>query len=191
MNKILTTLEWLAKYGFIDIFFGIGVIGVISSLAKLIRKSFPINHEDLHIDISQGGPVSIPPDIITQQSFNIQLSNSGKFNIYIARAYFLAKQRVWWTLWFWNKPTELAVHPGSHRITKKGNAFELKFSYAKQNIFEEHETLLRWKSDTNKQSTWLALSQPVAQQLINNRTCGTLYIEYATLDKRGVHKVKV
>ena len=125
--NILGKFEWLARYGFIDIIFG---LGVISFLVRLIRKAFPTNCEHLHINVSMGGCVSIPPNISVSQSFLIHLSNAGTTNLYIARAYFRAKQGVWWTLWLWDKPTQLKVHPKSDRITDK-KAFELKFSTEK------------------------------------------------------------
>ncbi len=184
--NILNALEWLAKYGFIDIIFGIGVIGF---LAQLIRKAFPTNYEHLHVNVSMGGPVSIPPEIRVPQSFQIQLSNAGQVNLYIARAYFRAKQRQWWTLWLWNKPTQLRIHPRSDRIIDK-DAFELKFPAQQPNYFTEYEALIR-PGHPKRQTTWLAIEQPVEQLLINQRRCGALYIEYATSNKQGVHKINV
>jgi hypothetical protein len=184
--NLLDALERLTKYGLIDIFFG---VGVISFLGGLIKKAFPTNYEHLHISIARGGPVSIPPGIRLSQSFQIQLSNAGQVNLYIARAYFQAKQRQWWTLWLWNKHTELHIHPRSDRIIDK-DAFELKFPAQQPNYFTEYEALIR-PGHSNRQITWLALEEPIRQQLINRRVCGTLYVEYATSNKQGVHKIKV
>lgn len=117
--SILEKLEWLTKYGFIDIVFG---VGVLSFLVNLIRKAIPSNYEHLHISISMGEAVSIPPNVTTQQSFNIYLSNAGQVNFYIARAYFRTKQRKWWSLWLWDKATQLYIHPKSDRIAHKNNA---------------------------------------------------------------------
>lgn len=165
-------------------------IGIISYVVKLIRKGFPSNYEHLHISASQGGTVYIPPNITCQHSFFIQLSNAGQTNIYIARAYFQPKQRVWWTLWLWNRGTQLHVHPRSDRIADKGNAFELKFSGERQNLFTEYETLIP-SGHNHRQTTWLALEQLVGQRLIDSRKCGVLYVEYATSNKQGVHKIRI
>lgn len=185
--NIQDILEWSAKYGVIDIILG---LGVLSFLGKLIRKAFPANYEHLHISVSLGGPVSILPNITAQQSFLIQLSNAGQTNLYIARAYFRARQRKWWTLWFWDRPTRLHVHPNSDRIADKDNAFELKFTGQQPNFFTEYEALVR-PGHANRQVTFLALEQPIEQHLIDNRNCGVLYVEYATSNKQGVHKIKV
>ncbi len=185
--NILNKLEWLARYGFIDIIFG---LGVISFLVSLIKKTFPTNYEHLHVSVSLGGSVSIPPDIKVNQSFRIQLSNSGQTNFYIARAYFCANQREWWTLWLWNKSTGLNVHPGPDRIADKNNAFELKFTDQQPNDFTQYEALIR-PGHSHRQTTWLPLAQPITQKLIDNRNCGTLYIEYATQKRQGVHRSKV
>ncbi len=146
--NILDKFEWLARYGFIDIIFG---LGVISFLVRLIRKAFPTNYEHLHINVSMGGHVSIPPNIRVSQSFLIHLSNAGTTNLYIARAYFRAQQ---------------------------------------PNYFTEYEALIR-PGHSNRQTTWLALEQPVNQQLIDRRGCGVLYIEYAASGRQGVHRTKV
>ena len=56
MQSILENLEWLAKYGFIDLIFGIGVVGL---LANFLRRLLPANYDHLHIDAVNGGPCSI------------------------------------------------------------------------------------------------------------------------------------
>ena len=57
MTGLLHALETLAKYGIIDIIFG---IGVVSFLARLVQKAMPSNYDHLHINVSPGGGVSIP-----------------------------------------------------------------------------------------------------------------------------------
>jgi len=165
-------------------------IGIIGYAAKLIRKGFPSNYEHLHISASQGGAVFIPPNITCQQSFSIQLSNAGQANIYIARAYFQSKQRVWWTLWLWNRDTNLRVHPRSDRIADKDNAFELKFPNSQPSLFTDYETLIR-PGHNNRQTTWLALEEPIEQRFIDGRKCGVFYIEYATSNKQGIHRIGI
>lgn len=190
MSIMLDTLEWLARYGFIDIIFG---IGVISFLRRLIRRALPTNYEFLHVDVSPGVPGFIPDyngkQVNVDQSFSLRISNSGRSNFYVARAYFRAKQRRWRTLWLWRTPTQIRVHPRSARIADK-DAFELKFPDKRPEYFEEYEALIR-PGSLNGQMTWLALEQPVEQRLIDKRRCGVLYVEYATSGRQGVHRVRV
>jgi hypothetical protein len=47
----MDTLKWLAEYGLIDIFFGLGVVGFI---ATLIRRVLPSNYEYLHTSVAAG-----------------------------------------------------------------------------------------------------------------------------------------
>ncbi|MGA2177042.1 MAG: hypothetical protein ABSH38_18865 [Verrucomicrobiota bacterium] len=180
-NTALDGLEWFTKHGFLEMLFGFGVLG-------LIRRAFPRKYEHLHVNVTSGGPVSVPPQSAAQ-SLQIHLSNAGLVNLYIARAYFCAKQRHWWTLWLWNKPTQLRIHPKSDRIVDK-DAFELKFRPGPASPFTEYETLIH-PGHPHRESTWLALESPVKQHLIDQRRCGVLYIEYATSDHQGVHKVNV
>jgi hypothetical protein len=187
MNKILGTLEWMSKYGIFDI---LTILGVFTFLGNMVRKGFPSNYEHLHISVSQGGPVFIPPNINLPQSFSIQLSNAGQTNVYVARAFFKTRQRVWWTLWLWDRTTQLRVHPRSDRIADKDNAFELKFTGERPNLFTEYETLIP-AGHNHRRTTWLALEEPVDQRLIDVRKCGVLYVEYATSNKQGVHKVRL
>lgn len=184
--NILNYLEWLAKYGFIDIFFG---LGVISFIGALINKVLPSNYDNLVVEPHPGGAVQIPNHAVAN-SFQINIHNMGNVNLYIARAYLKAKQRQWWTLWIWNRPTALQVHPASARVLGKDDAFELKFPGNQQMYFTDIETLVR-PNNVAHQNTWLALNAPVNQELINKKKCGTLYIEYATVKKQGVHKIRV
>lgn len=184
---MLDMLEWLARYGFIDILFGIGVIGF---LAKLIKKALPNNYDHLHVHVSSGGPVSIPGAGPLNHSFSIEIRNAGQTNFYIARAFFRPKLRSWKTLWLIQQQTELKVHPESHRITDK-DAFELKFLGASQAGFTDYEALVRPGSSSHGVTTWLPLEEPISQNIINERRCGVLYIEYATTGRQGVHVVRV
>jgi len=184
---MLETLEWLTKYGFIEIFFGLGVVGL---LARLIRKVLPSNYDHLHVDVFGSGPVTIPRVTDTiPHSFSIALRNAGNTNLYVARAYFRPKLRRWWSLWLRRSPTRLKVHPKAYRIIDK-DAIELKFSGG-QNNFTEYETLVRPGASTQAVTTWLPLSEAANQEDINKRQCGVLYVEYATWGKQGVHVVRV
>ena len=186
MSEILEFLEKLAKYGIIDIIFGIGVIGFI---VKLIRRAFPTNYDHLHVNISIGGAVFIPGPGKVLNSINFQLANAGQTNFYVARAYFRAKQRPWWTLWLFPLKTKTIVHPASARIMDK-DAFELKFIGNQPQYFTDFETLIR-PGSSNSQLTFLAVEQPLQQSLIDNRRCGTIYIEYAVSGQQGIHRTRI
>jgi len=183
---LLDKLEWMARYGFIDILFGIGVFGLIG---HLISKVLPSNYKHLHVNVSPGGPVTIPRANKVPQSIEFHVRNSGPANFYIARAYFRPKQRRWFLLWAKESNTLLRVHPQSDRITDL-DAFELKFPGQDPQYFTEYEALIR-PGHQNGITTWLALESQVSQDLINKRRCGVLFIEYATLGKQGKHRVRV
>jgi hypothetical protein len=181
---VLSIFEWLAKYGFIDIIFGLGVMGF---LARLIQKVRPSNYDHFHIDASVGGPVAIPRAGNVNDSFSITIRNAGQTNIYIARAYFRPTLRHWKSLWLLRTPTRLKIHPQSSRIADK-DAFELKFAQAES--FTEYEALVK-PGSSNGVSTWLPLEQSTNQEDINKRQCGKIYIEYATAGRQGVHVVRL
>jgi hypothetical protein len=187
MKNVLDALEWLARYGFIDILFGVGVIAL---LRRLLIKIVPSKYKWLEVNATPGGPVTIPGAGAVDQSFRIQLVNSGSTNCYVGRAYFRPKLRRWWLLWLKRTPTRIQVHPQSHRTVKK-DAFELKFrDQEHEDIFSEFETLLRPR-DFPGQATWLALSMPVQQDDIDKHRCGVLYVEYAASGKQGVHAERI
>ncbi len=85
-------------------------------------------------------------------------------------------------------PTKLKVNPKSAKIADR-QAYELKFSDGDLAL-TDLETLLRPRAQVGTK-TWLALSEPVRQEQIDKRVCGTLYIEYATNKKSGLHSVRV
>ncbi len=186
MSTLLETLEWMARYGFIDILFGIGVITLIGNL---IAKLLPSNYKHLHVNVSPGGPVNIPRVGQVPQSIEFHFRNSGQANFYIARAYFRPKQRRWFLIWAKEINTKLRVHPQSDRITDR-DAFELKFPGQRPLYFTEYEALVR-PGHQNVKTTWLALESPLSQDLINKRRCGVLFLEYATSGKQGKHRVRV
>jgi len=126
MNAILKTLEWLTKYGFLEIFLGIGVLGLVG---KLVHRIVPSNCNYLDVSQSAGGPAAIPgavEQLQVQHSFTIYLRNVGPANIYVARAYFRPKLRRWWSPWLYRTRTRLRVHPQACRIADK-DAFALAF----------------------------------------------------------------
>jgi hypothetical protein len=187
MKNVLDVLELLARYGLIDIVFGIGVTGL---LWRFLIRIIPSRYEWLEVNATAGGQVKIPGAGAVNQSFQIQLVNSGSTNCYVGRAYFRPKLRRWWLLWLKRTPTRIQVHPQSHRIVKK-DAFELKFQDQEhKDIFSEFETLLR-PGNVTGQTTWLALSTPVQQDDIDKHHCGVLYVEYAARGKQGVHAERI
>ena len=177
----------LSKYGIIDIFFG---VGIPTFLWALLVKKFPKNFNRLHVSISEGPIVQIPPKGEKLNSMKISLRNSGSTNLYVARAYFKSSQKKWFTLFLWDHKTELGVHPASDRIADKGNAFELKFSGEPPYYFTEFEVLIK-PGGLNGVWTWLALSIPISDSQISEKRSGTLYIEYATQDFQGLHVVQI
>jgi len=186
MDLVLSKLEWLSKYGLIDIIFG---IGVISFIFRIIKKAFPSNFEYLHIDVAIGDSVSIPRAGKLDNSLIIRFRNAGYKNIYIARVYFQSKLRTWWTLWLFKLPTRLKVHPQAYRIIDK-DAFEVKFNND-NNGTTEYDTFLKPGSSNKGKSSWIPLEEPVTQNIINDRKCGVLFIEYATQGKQGIHRIRV
>jgi hypothetical protein len=184
MCEVLDTLEWLAKYGFVDIIFGVGILGFLS---RRLREIIPSNYDHLHVNVTPGGRVGISVGMI-DHSLQIQLRNSGQSNCYVARAHFRPKLRQRRGLWLKPTPTRVMVHPVSDRITDK-DAFELKF-LGRESIFNDYETLIR-PGHSAVQVTWLAVVEPVQQEDINNRCCGKLYIEYAVSGKQGLHVERI
>lgn len=172
---------WVYRY-----FFGIGITGYV---VKLASKALPSNYEYLHVNVTHGGPVTIPRAGRLENSLTIQLRNSGNANFYISRAYFRPKLRRWWTLGLLRTSTSLRVHPESDRISDK-DAFELKFDGQDRWILSEYETILR-PGHQNVQTTWLALETRVLESAINACLCGKLYLEYATAGKQGLHAIRV
>lgn len=183
----METLKWLAEYGLIDIFFGLGVVGFIASL---IRKALPSNYKHLHTSVTAGGPVTIQTGPVGN-SIWFHIRNAGQTNFYIARAYFRAERRSPFKLWLGWSRTPLRVHPDSARIAEKDGAFELKFSGQQQpQFFTAYEALVQPGSG-NSQTTWLALEEPLPSALIESRNCGVLYVEYATSGKQGTHVIRL
>ena len=185
IEALLNKLEWLARYGFIDIIFG---VGVTAFLWRLLRKVIPNNNDHLHVNLAPGGAMIINGARVVQ-SLIISIRNSGPKNCYIARAYFRPKQRRWWTLFLRRSSTRLEVDPLSDRIGSK-DAFELKFSGEQPGYLSEYEAIVR-PGHAKGVSTSLALVRPASQSMIDERRCGTLCLEYATSERQGIHSERV
>jgi len=186
MTPILDTLEWLARYGFIEIFFGIGTVGL---LWRMLHRFVPSNYRYLHVDISSGSSVTIRGETINT-AVRIDIRSSGSTNFYIARAYFRPTLRPWWLFWLFPRPTRLKVHPESDRIADR-DAYELKFQEGQRpGGFTEYEALVR-PGHANGEWTWLALTEAASKEMIRKRLCEVLYIEYATAGHQGIHRVRL
>jgi len=161
MQSILENLEWLANYGFIDLIFGIGVVGL---LANFLRRLLPANYDQLHIDAVNGGPCSIPGDPKVQHTLAFRLSNAGQTNIFVTRCYFRARSRPWFLLWLIPLRTSTKVHPLSMKITHK-DAYELKFM-GNTPGFSNYETMIA-SGNSRGATTFLPLTEPVPQKILD------------------------
>lgn len=48
MDLMMKWLEWLAKYGIIDIIFGVGIISLV---VRFLHRFFPRNLDHLHVHV--------------------------------------------------------------------------------------------------------------------------------------------
>lgn len=166
----METLEYLAKYGFIDIFFGIGALGIIS---RLVSRVVPSNLDELHVSA----------DFVVQNNplFFVQISNAGGRNIYISRAYFKPKKGLFQK----NKNTISPNVRGNFKnITQ--NFYELRFGEGTR----EYDYLLK-PGYENKASTGLQLDSMPSTLETGAGLFGKVVIEYATYDKQGKHVIPV
>jgi hypothetical protein len=168
----MDTLKFLAEYGLLDIFFGIGVLGFIY---KLFIKVVPANLDELHVNA----------DFPLQQQalFFVQLSNAGAKNIYISRAYFKPKKRRFF--FFKNK---YALTPEIRRnYTNLSQGFyELRFGENQK----EYDILIK-PGYENKAATGFGISTTPSSQSLGDGNFGKIVIEYSTYGKQGRHVVKV
>lgn len=167
----MDTLEHWARYGFIDIFFGIGVLGIIS---RLVSRALPSNLHELHV--SADFAVQNVPLLF------VQIANAGGKNIYISRAYF--KPRTWDR--FFSRD-EYALAP-----SQRGNFKNLTLNFYEMRFGEgarEYDCLLKPGYD-RKVATGLQLeSLPKAKT--GAGLFGKVVIEYATYGKQGKHVVHI
>lgn len=122
-SNILSDLEWLSRYGFIDIIFG---IGVITFLWRVIRRHWPRNLPGLQIDTRLDPPPHVTHVEIEgtrRSAIFIIITNVAAANVYITKASFRAYYR---RLLFWKWKTKLRILPvASKDIQHK--EYELKF----------------------------------------------------------------
>jgi hypothetical protein len=184
---VLDSLEWLAKYGLIDIIFGIGVTGI---LWNFLRRRFPRRCEALVVDVAVSGTCQIPGSNGHVPSFTIHLRNtaSGKdSNIYVARAYF---RKRYGFMGLFRPNGKLPVHPASERMLEN-DSYALKFRGQNKNVgFSDYETLILPGHEYGEM-TFLALANEPTYPVREKRVSGTLFIEYASKGTMGVHRVRV
>ena len=177
MSFILDKLEWAARYGFIDIAFGLGVTGIIW---RGLRRFVPRNLEHLHIHV-QPHELHVANDIETyDNALGIFISNAGQHNIYIARAFFRDRYRTIWPL---TSRSELPIYPKAFRSAAH-DAYEIKFGDG----WYEFDCLIK---PGHRTFTYLPLSKPPDETTIAGHRCGTIILEYATAGRSGVHRVRV
>ncbi len=171
LKPIMDILEYWAKYGFIDIFFGVGVLGIIS---PLVRRIVPSNLDELHVSA----------DFAAQNTdlLFVQIANAGGKNIYISRAYF--KPRRYSRFYLKNKHVLACSQMGNFwNLTL--NFYELRFG---KNA-GEYDCLLK-PGYEHKVATGLQLDS-LPQEKTGTGIFGKVVIEYATYGKQGRHVVPI
>ena len=171
LKSFMDTLEYCSKYGLIDIFFGIGVLGIVS---RLVSRIVPSNLDDLHVSA----------DFVLQNNFLlfVQISNAGGKNIYISRAYF--KPKTYSRFFFKNKHVLAYSQRGSFwNLTL--NFYELRFGAGTR----EYDCLLK-PGYEHKVATGLQLDS-LPQEKTGAGMFGKVVIEYATYGKQGRHEVPI
>jgi hypothetical protein len=168
----METLEFLAKYGFIDIFFGVGALGIIS---QLVSRVVPSNLDELHVSA----------DFVVRDSplFFVQISNAGGRNIYISRAYFKLKARG---PFFTKNRHALAPSLRGNFKNITLDFYELRFGDGTR----EYDCLLK-PGYENKMSTGLQLDSMPSTLETGAGLFGKVVIEYATYGKQGKHVIPV
>lgn len=170
--ELFTSLEWLAKYGFIDIFFGLGVLGFVY---KLFQRAIPRNLDELS--------VSVDFESRNNHLLYIQISNSGGKNIYISRAYFKPRRNKWYELK--KRPSlKFLTQPNYYNLTHKH--YEVRFSAD----LKSYDVLIK-PGFENKQSTALGLQEIPEYRVLGEGLYGKLTIEYSTYGKQGKHVICV
>ena len=168
----MTNLKFLAEYGFIDIIFGIGSLGIIS---RLVTKLMPSNLDELHVNADFSAPNS--------NLLFVQISNSGGRNIYISRVFF--KPRAHEKIMFRNKYV-LAINPRANFKNISRKFYELRFGDGTK----DYDCLLK-PGFENKVSTALQLDSLPSYPETGSGLFGKVVIEYATYGKQGKHVIKI
>lgn len=169
---IMEYLEWLSKYGFIDIFFGIGVLSVVY---RMFIKIVPRNLDDLSINVDfaeQNGNVLF-----------IQIANTGGKNIYISHAYFKPRTHKFY---YFRQKTIIEFTEKANFYSLNHKHYEVRFPPNLQN----YDVLIK-PGFVNKISTGLAINNRPDNSLIGKGRFGKLIIEYSTYGKQGHHVARV
>lgn len=177
VKSLLDTLEWAAKYGLIDIVFGIGITGLV---VRGLRRYLPRNLDSLHVHV-QHQKVSAHNEFEDyEHSLGVFIANAGTNNVYIARAFFRPYYRKFF---FLKKRSKLPIYPKAFKSAAH-NAYEIKFG----NQWYEYDVIIK---PGGREFTYLPLSSPPDERVLSRRECGTIAIEYATAGKSGIHVVRV
>lgn len=177
MDLMLKWLEWLAKYGIIDIIFGVGIISLV---IRFLHRFFPRNLDHLHVHVQRSQISSHSQHENYDNVLGIFISNSGTMNIYIAMAFFRPYSRK---AFFLKRRTKLNINPCAFKSAAH-NAYEIKFGEQ----WYDFDVIIK---PGQRAFTYLPLSEPVNQNLIDTRECGSILLEYATAGKSGRHIVRI
>lgn len=173
LKPIMDILEYLSKYGLIDIFFGIGILGIVS---RLVSRVIPSNLDELHVNA----------DFVVQNTplMFVQIANAGRKNIYISRAYFKPRPHRWP---FSKNKHALALSLRGNFRNLSLNFYELRFGTEGS---REYDCLVKPGHD-KKVSTGLQLDSLPRITETGAGRFGKIVIEYATYGKQGRHVVPV
>jgi hypothetical protein len=177
LDSILNTLEWAARYGIIDIVFGLGIVGLV---LRGLRRYIPRNLDNLHIHVQSQELHANDFHEQYDHVLGIFIANSGTTNVYIARAFFRPTYRVFL---FFKRSTKLPIYSKAFKSAAH-KAYEIKFGRQ----WYEYDVIIK---PEQREFSYLPLSKSVDETIIKNRQCGTLVIEYATAGKSGIHVVRV
>ena len=187
MNSILSSLEWLARYGFIDILFGIGVISLI---VHGVRRLFPRNLSHLYVHASQGSFGNLLK--FYKCGLHVLIVNAENEKVFISRAFF---QPYYRKFPFRKRNTILDIHPDALRDSER-DRYILQFpdkpleqQIAEQAIsFSVLDVLI---NPGDRALAGLALSRLLDQKTTDSILFGTVILEYSIAGRSGKHLVRV
>ena len=92
MNNLLETLEYLSRYGFIDILFGLGIGGIIiSAFRKRTVKELK------SVEVAFFFSFNTNPKLNHKSKFYISIENRSDKPLYIYQARFRFRKKHWWS----------------------------------------------------------------------------------------------
>ena len=167
----LETLKWLAEHGFIDMFFG---FGVLTFVYQLFRRVTPSNIDELE--------VSADFDSKKDDLLYIQLTNSGNKNIYISKAYF----KPFKVGYPFRRVEILNIKQRENLHVIGHNYYIVKFPPNLQSL----DVLLK-PGIPNSIKTGFSLVEKPDEKFRNKGKLGKLVFEYSLYGKNGKHIVKL